>query len=197
LIRINVIDIKWYSRYVRSMEPAMALCAGVATFTLTFGVIASLPATVRRLAAVHVRLPARPVAALLMVASLVPLLARSSPAAAAVPPPIVRFTDGGHGGEGDAGPAAAKRISPAAAPDHAAAPARVAGLEPGDHTYVVRSGDSLWCIAERILAVRTDGTVTGSDVARFWPAVYEANRALIGEDPNLIFPGQTLQIPEA
>jgi Tfp pilus assembly protein FimV len=179
------------------MEAAMALCAGVAILSLVLGAIGSLPAAVRRLAAVHSHPSARPVAALLMAASFVPLLARSSPAVATVPPPIVRFSEGGHGDEGDAGSAAAKRISPAAAPDHAAAPARVAGIDPGNRTYVVRSGDSLWRIAERILAVRTGGTVTGSDVARFWPAVYEANRALIGEDPNLIFPGQTLQIPEA
>jgi nucleoid-associated protein YgaU len=179
------------------MEPAMALCAGVATVTLMLGVIGSLPAAVRRLAAAHFRLPPKAVAAFLMVASFVPVLVRSNPATAAVPPPMVRFTDDDRVDDDDARPATAENASPTVAPDRAVAPHRVVGIEPDDHTYVVRSGDSLWRIAERILGNRTDGTVTSADIARFWPAVYEVNRSLIGEDPNLIFPGQTLQIPEA
>lgn len=175
----------------------MALCAGVAAVTLMLGGIGSLTTAVRRLAAFHFPLPARPVAALLMATSFAPLLARSNPATATVPPPIVRFTDEDRGGDGDAGSAAAGSASPAPALDPAAAPPRLIGREPSSRTHVVRSGDSLWRIAEQTLANRTDGTVSSSDIARFWPVVYEANRALIGEDPNLIFPGQTLQIPEA
>lgn len=68
------------------MEPAMALCAGVATITLTVGVIQSLPAAVRRLTDVHIPLPARSIAALLVMTSVVVLLVRPRPGTATVPP---------------------------------------------------------------------------------------------------------------
>jgi len=176
----------------------MALCAGVATITLTLGVIGSLPAATRRIAAVHIPIPVRPIAAFLLMTSAVVLPARARPADATIPPPIVRLTDGAEVGDGDAeSPDIDVVSSEAAAPGGATSPTRSAGTEPPGHTYVVRSGDSLWRIAERTLSDRGDGTVTSADIARFWPVVYEANRALIGNDPNLIFPGQTLQLPEA
>jgi hypothetical protein len=45
-------------------------------------------------------------------------------------------------------------------------------------------GDTLWDIA---------GKVYG-DPTR-WPEIYAANTAIIGSDPDLIFPGQVLRIP--
>ena len=179
------------------MEPAMALCAAVATITLTLGVVGSLPAATRRIAAVHIPLPVRPLAAFLLMTSVAVLPARPRPADATIPPPIVRLTDGADVGDGDAGSPDIDSISSeAAAPGGAATPTYSAGTELPGHTYVVRTGDSLWRIAEQTLSDRGDGTVTSADIARFWPVVYEANRALIGGDPNLIYPGQTLQIPE-
>ena len=176
----------------------MALCAGVATITLTLGVIGSLPAATRRIAAVHIPLPVRPIAAFLLMTSIVVLPARARPAAATVPPPIVRLTNGVDVGGGDAEPPDIEPVSPeAAAPGGAAPPTRSTGTELPGHTYVVRTGDSLWRIAERTLSDRGDGTVTSAGIALFWPVIYGANRALIGDDPNLIFPGQTLQMPEA
>ena len=50
-------------------------------------------------------------------------------------------------------------------------------------TYVVKSGDSLSKIAKELLGD-----------AKRWPEIYEANKALIGDNPNLIHPGQTLVI---
>ncbi|NNL48237.1 MAG: LysM peptidoglycan-binding domain-containing protein, partial [Acidimicrobiia bacterium] len=51
----------------------------------------------------------------------------------------------------------------------------------GGDTYTVASGDSLSAIAARY--------------GISWQELYEANRALIGGDPNLIQPGQVLVIP--
>jgi hypothetical protein len=68
----------------------------------------------------------------------------------------------------------ASRTSAAAPPS--AAPAPAAG-------YVVRAGDTLSGIAAR-LAVRGG-----------WPALYAANRPLIGADPGLIRPGMMLVLP--
>ena len=162
------------------------------------GVIGSLPAAARRLFTVNIPLPAAPIAVLLMMTSLVVLMARPRPAVATVPPPIVRLSDGVQAGDRDAEPAAAEPFSRAPAPQGGAAPPTPSfETEMHGHTYVVRTGDSLWRIAERTLADRGNGMVTSADVAQFWPVIYEANRTLIGDDPNLILPGQTLEIPEA
>jgi nucleoid-associated protein YgaU len=50
--------------------------------------------------------------------------------------------------------------------------------------YVAASGDSLSRIAKELLGD-----------AKRWPEIYEANKALIGDNPNLIHPGQKLIIP--
>ncbi|WP_051619958.1 LysM peptidoglycan-binding domain-containing protein [Haematomicrobium sanguinis] len=57
---------------------------------------------------------------------------------------------------------------------------------------VVDVGDSLWSLASRQLG----GFATNADIARLWPAWYEANKSVIGEDPDLILPGQVLTVPE-
>ena len=59
-----------------------------------------------------------------------------------------------------------------------------------DHV-VVHRGDSLWSIAARHLGEQA----TDADVADAWPRWYAANRELIGEDPDLLLPGQVLVVP--
>jgi nucleoid-associated protein YgaU len=54
----------------------------------------------------------------------------------------------------------------------------------GMSTYVVVKGDSLSRIAQRAYG---DGSK--------WRKIYEANKDLI-KDPDLIYPGQSLRIPE-
>jgi nucleoid-associated protein YgaU len=55
---------------------------------------------------------------------------------------------------------------------------------------VVHAGDSLWSIAARDLGGRArDPAVTAR-----WHRVYATNRAVIGPDPDLIRPGQVLEI---
>lgn len=50
-------------------------------------------------------------------------------------------------------------------------------------TYIVRKGDCLWSIAEAELG---DGM--------YWSSIYEANRELIGDDPDLLYVGWELKI---
>lgn len=54
--------------------------------------------------------------------------------------------------------------------------------KPEPSSYTVKSGDSLFMIAKRILG---DGNR--------WREIYEKNKTVIG-DPNLIYPGQVLQL---
>jgi resuscitation-promoting factor RpfA len=60
-----------------------------------------------------------------------------------------------------------------------------------EHEVVVRSGDTLWGIAARHLPA--DASV--AEIAAEWPRWYEANRRVIGTDPDLIRPGQRLRPP--
>ncbi|QSF58638.1 LysM peptidoglycan-binding domain-containing protein [Nocardioides sp. zg-1228] len=73
---------------------------------------------------------------------------------------------------------------------HRAAPAATsrAGRPVGEEDYVVRAGDSLWSIARAHPA-------PGSDTETRWRAIWHHNRAVVGDDPDLIHPGQALRLP--
>ncbi|MFJ6012657.1 transglycosylase family protein [Streptomyces sp. NPDC092952] len=60
--------------------------------------------------------------------------------------------------------------------------ARDTAGQAADGTYAVRSGDNLWTIAD------------AQKVPGGWPALYEANKDVIGSDPDLILPGQSLDL---
>jgi nucleoid-associated protein YgaU len=134
--------------------------------------------------------PAMALCAAIVIASAAPIILRRVGAAVAVPflllggllvvatpsvaeplPPIVRL--GGEAGEAGL----------------ADAPAMVPTIH-----EVVR-GESLWRIAEAAIEQRTAARPSNGAVARFWPKIYQRNRPVIGDDPNLILPGQRLEIP--
>lgn len=58
---------------------------------------------------------------------------------------------------------------------------------------VVAPGDTLWSIAAR----RSGPLADDVDVALSWPRWYAANKAVIGDDPSILRPGQVLQPPPA
>jgi nucleoid-associated protein YgaU len=153
------------------MEPAMAMCTGVAALAIggwlaarVSRLVCSLPG---RLTA---PVPGRIIAtATIVVLGLV--AAPKTPASADPVPPLVRLAD---------------RDVEATAP-----------AQPAASTYEVRPGDSLWCIAATTLARRTGERPTSGDIARFWPTIHQENRDVIGDDPDLILPGQRLTLPES
>jgi nucleoid-associated protein YgaU len=54
-----------------------------------------------------------------------------------------------------------------------------------DRTYTVRPGDSLSKIAKSLMGD-----------AKKWRVLYEANKDVVGSNPDLIQPGQVLKIPK-
>ena len=56
---------------------------------------------------------------------------------------------------------------------------------------VVRPGDSLWSLAAEDLGPEASAAA----VEARWRSIYRLNRALIGPDPDLIRPGQLLELP--
>lgn len=55
----------------------------------------------------------------------------------------------------------------------------------------VRPGDSLWSLS----SARLGPFASDVDIALDWPLIYQANREIIGGNPNLLRPGQVLQLP--
>ena len=80
------------------------------------------------------------------------------------------------GGAAAGGAAAPGGAKPQAVPASQPAPA--------NGEYTVQKGDSLSKIAKKHLGD-----------ANAWKKIYEANKAVIGDDPDKIFPGQKLKLP--
>ncbi|OAE02343.1 hypothetical protein A6A22_13620 [Arthrobacter sp. OY3WO11] len=62
-----------------------------------------------------------------------------------------------------------------------------------DEGVTVQAGNTLWDIAARHLGPG----VSDLDIALQWPRWYEANRGVIGQNPDVLLPGQILQPPQA
>ena len=75
-----------------------------------------------------------------------------------------------------------KATAKAAAPKAAAAPRHVAAVALSGQTYTIQSGDSLSKVAEKL------------NIAGGWQLLADANAATIS-NPDLVFPGQVLQLP--
>lgn len=59
-------------------------------------------------------------------------------------------------------------------------------------TVTVADGDNLWSITSKHLGPNA----SPERIAQEWPLWWEANRDVIGEDPDLIQPGQSLRAPD-
>ncbi len=78
----------------------------------------------------------------------------------------------------------------------AAQPVRSARQQPASEAgpVTVVAGDSLWSIAARGLGGSPASDV---DVALEWPRWYQANREIVGDNPDVLLPGQVLRPPSS
>ena len=64
--------------------------------------------------------------------------------------------------------------------------------EAGTYSYTVQEGDTLWSIAAEQLGEGTDA----STIYNYTLDIYEANKDALGQNAELLYEGQVLQIPE-
>ena len=156
------------------MDHATLLAAAVAITALAVPVSVGATGLIRSL----VVSPSSRLGGIVVLCAAISSLGRSPVADAALPPPMARA-----------------EAAPAAAPVDAALTARSPAVRAEARHYTVQPGDSLWAIACRLL----DTSETESfpaDIDRTWRAIYAANRVTIGDDPDLIFPGTSLTLPD-
>jgi resuscitation-promoting factor RpfA len=92
-----------------------------------------------------------------------------------------------------AGPATVRSAGPLPDLDPGwAPPGRLRPGVPPQQAVVVRRGDTLWDLAARHLG----HGATDAEIAQAWPHWFTANRSVIGPDPNLLEPGQSLTPPD-
>jgi nucleoid-associated protein YgaU len=141
-----------------------------------------------------------------LTAALVPGTALAQTGSTAPRPALVTAAQLAFGGLADAAPNASFRLvsdgaapldaapAPSWSPDRPASPHRPASGEKPASPVVgvtVHRGDTLWSIAAHHLGP----AASSADIDTEWHRWFAANRKVIGDDANLIAPGQTLSPP--
>ncbi len=116
--------------------------------------------------------------------------ARAAPGAASLSNSPGRSSDSRDQTSEPSGRAAEPSDRTAEPSGRAAEPSDRGVLGPGTDV-AVRAGDTLWTLA----AVQLGPLATDLEIAEHWPRWFQVNRAAIGNDPNLLLPGQILRAP--
>lgn len=114
----------------------------------------------------------------------------ASPPGVATMSPVVETPVATQRGMEDPGGTAAMRPRTAAA----GGVAQVAPVTSGRTTWTVAPGESLWTIAEELLADAWQRPPSDAETDPFWRALTSRNRHRL-VDPDLIHPGQVLEVP--
>ena len=168
------------------MEPALTLAilsAGVLGASLVLDLTGSAVVALSRLAPMHRWSGAARLTRLVAAVFVMSALLRMGHVGAVTPPLLHRIE---HSDRASVGPVAGDM--PVVSTEKARPPSTTAS------SHVVAKGECLWRIARSHLDAHGLPS-TGSDVSKMWRAIYAQNRDLIGEDPDLIRPGQVLTIP--
>ena len=64
-----------------------------------------------------------------------------------------------------------------------------------EETWTVEPGDHLWSIAAETVEDR-GGDGSGSSITAYWLRLIERNRDVVGDNPDLIHPGQVIILPD-
>lgn len=109
---------------------------------------------------------------------------RAAPATAVAPPGSIVAPPGAPARDGPSASSA-----PAPGPPTGAAPV----------TATVQAGQSFWSIATAVVAARVGTIPTAEQIGPYWVALVAANAADLRQpdDPDLIYPGQTVVVPSA
>jgi nucleoid-associated protein YgaU len=70
-------------------------------------------------------------------------------------------------------------------------PASPSPTSPSERSVIVQPGDCLWAIA----AARLPADASDAEIDHEWRRWYAVNRAVVGADPDRIYPGQVLTAP--
>jgi hypothetical protein len=95
-------------------------------------------------------------------------------------------------------PSASAPSAPAPSASAPSAPAPSAATpSPTPATWVIRSGDNLWSVAEATLARAWGRVPSDAEVDDYWTGLIAVNRVrlALGDDPDLVFPGQVFEVP--
>lgn len=87
-------------------------------------------------------------------------------------------------------PGRTERAEPPREPRRQEPRAALSGGAPVERWHAVMPGETLWSIAAERLR-----TQDMRRIARYWPRIHRANRDEIGPNPDLIRPGQVLELP--
>ena len=86
--------------------------------------------------------------------------------------------------------------TPQLEPDRpAAAPPTLAPASGGLSAWIVQAGDDLWSIARLVESRASGGPATDEQTAAYWARLRDANEAVL-DQPDLVFRGQTLTLPD-
>jgi len=153
------------------MDLSQTLAIAIALTALSPVVLGVATDTARRIPQADLSALKSPLATAVVCASLL----RTAPAMAVTPPPIERLP--------------AVEVGQPTSTDPVSEPT------PDRQDHVVAVGDSLWSIACQTLRQRLHREPSSSEVDSYWRTIYATNRQLVGDDPNLIHPGQRLVLP--
>lgn len=123
-----------------------------------------------------------------------PAAGAGSPTASSLPSGATGATAGAVAGASAGATPSARREPVLVAAPKSLPPIQHPGDGAGPRAVVIATGDTLWALAAESLEAAGEAPSTAR-IAAAWPSWWAANRAVIGDDPDLLRPGAVLSAP--